>query len=183
MERFEKTMQIPLLGTVAKDERFDWLYSAPVPLAVFGNKEVCIVLDGYEEDENKQDFHAAIGSFLSIEADVLKVAEPQVFSYYGDMNCDWNPSDAEYVRINTPGEVWNHVQFGKEAFIGRRPFGDQGIYVSVECECDWEPEHGLQLVFRNGESICKVGPCDGHVTNADAYDDEQLDNVVYQAMR
>lgn len=178
-------MQVPLLGTVTRDERFDWLYSAPVPLKVFGNKQVRIVLDGYEEDENKQDFHAAIRSFLSIEADVLRAAELHLFSYYRNMNGDWDQSDEEYLSINTPGEVWNHVQFGEEAFVGRRAYGDKGIYVSVECECecDWEQEHGLQLVFRNGESICKVGPYDGHVTNADACDDERLENVVYQPFR
>ena len=40
-------MQIPLVGPVTKDERFDWLYSMPMPLKVFGNKEIRIVLEGY----------------------------------------------------------------------------------------------------------------------------------------
>jgi hypothetical protein len=40
---------------------------------------------------------------------------------------------------------------------------DQRVYVSVECECDWEPEHGLQIVFRDGATVTKVGPYDGHV--------------------
>jgi len=39
------------------------------------------------------------------------------------------------------------------------------VYVSVECECSWEPEHGLQLVFRGGARVTKVGPYDGHLTN------------------
>jgi len=34
--------------------------------------------------------------------------------------------------------------------ITRRAYGDKGIYVSLECGCDWEHEHGLQIVFKNG---------------------------------
>jgi hypothetical protein len=175
-------VQIPLLGTVARDERFDWLYSKPLSLSVFGAAEVRVVLDGYQEDGSKQDFHAPISAFLSLDATALKAAEKHVFSYYRDMNNAWNLSDDEYVRIDNPSEVWNHVQFGQEAFVSRRSYGDKGIYVSVECNCDWEPEHGLQIVFKNGAFISKIGPYDGHMTNADAYDDEQLENVVYRSI-
>lgn len=44
----------------------------------------------------------------------------------------------------------------------------------------WEPEHGLQLVFENGLTVCKVGPYDGHNTNAHAYADASLLNVVFK---
>ena len=55
-----------------------------------------------------------------------------------------------------------------------------GGYVSVECECDWEPEHGLQIVFRDGRTVTKVGPYNGHLTNNSAYGRQDLDDVVYQ---
>jgi hypothetical protein len=35
-------------------------------------------------------------------------------------------------------------------------------------------------VFRDGATVTKVGPYNGHLTNAAAYDDEQLNDVVYQ---
>jgi len=40
----------------------------------------------------------------------------------------------------------------------------------VACECDWEPEHGLQLVFRQGRKLTRISAQDGHLTEADAYD-------------
>ena len=45
-----------------------------------------------------------------------------------------------------------------------------GVYVQVACECAWESEHGLQLVFRQGATLSRVSDQDGHLTHADAYD-------------
>jgi hypothetical protein len=60
--------------------------------------------------------------------------------------------------------VWDHVSFGTEFHV-ERGFDDQEVYVSVACECSWEPEHGLQLVFKEGRCVSRVGPYDGHLTN------------------
>lgn len=49
--------------------------------------------------------------------------------------------------------------------------------------CDWETEHGLQIVFKQGLKINKLGPFDGHLTNSDAYADKKLENVVYRPSR
>lgn len=53
------------------------------------------------------------------------------------------------------------------------------VTASAECECSWEPEHGLQLVFRGGRTISKVGPFDGHLTNTSAFGREDLAGIVY----
>lgn len=171
-------MHIPLLGNVTKDERFGSLCSAPIPVYAMQNREVRFILEGYEEDENPEDFHSAIKSLLSMGSEVLKAAEPYVFSYYRDVSGFWDDPE-EPVRISDPSAVWSHVQLGKDAYLCRRDNGDKGIYVSIECNCDWEPEHGLQIVFKGGKSICKVGPYDGHLTNADAFANPELENVIY----
>ncbi|WP_407939254.1 DUF6985 domain-containing protein [Microbulbifer thermotolerans] len=43
----------------------------------------------------------------------------------------------------------------------RRPYGDKLVYISLECSCDWEREHGLQIVFKQGLYVNKIGPLDG----------------------
>jgi len=50
---------------------------------------------------------------------------------------------------------------------------------TIECGCNWEREHGLQIVLREGLSVTKLGPYDGHLTNADS----SLESVVYRSMR
>ena len=53
--------------------------------------------------------------------------------------------------------------------MSRRAYQEQDIYVQVACECDWEQEHGLQLVFRQGKKLTRISDNDGHLTEADAY--------------
>ena len=94
------------------------------------------------------------------------------------MNSERTPGDGAYVEIR-PGELWRHVEIGDQPVVARRAHGDKGVYISLECNCDWEPEHGLQLVFKDGRAVCKVGPFDGHLTNSDAYADASLEHVIY----
>jgi hypothetical protein len=63
--------------------------------------------------------------------------------------------------------------------VSRRPYGDELIYISLACAGDWEREHGLQVVFKQGLLVNKVGPFDGHLTNSDAYANKELEDVIY----
>jgi hypothetical protein len=119
---------------------------------------------------------------LSSTFSVLKEAETHIYQYYLDMNSYWSSIDEEFISIKSPSEIWSHIQLGSEPIVSRRSYGDKKVYVSLECNCDWELEHGLQIVFKEGMKVCKVGPYDGHVTNSDAYDDESLENIIYRGM-
>lgn len=173
-------MEIPGLGVVTKDKQFDWYYSQPMPVRVLGGKACRIVVAGYDEDPRKDDFHKAIANFRRMSPSVLKEAEPYVFRYYQNCYSNWEPDDEEFVAIASPSDVWRHVQLGSEPMVSRRAYGDKGIYVSLECSCDWEPEHGLQIVFKNGLQVNKLGSYDGHLTNSDAYANDDLEDVIYQ---
>ena len=170
-------MNISPLGAMTKDTEFGWYRSEPLVVPVLGGKQCRIVVEGYDDDAQKDDFRAAIAHFLAIDASVLKAVEGDVFQYYQD--CKDGFDDDEMVEMESPAEVWDHVQLGDEPVVSRRSYGDEGIYISLECNCDWEEEHGLQIVFKNGQKVNKIGPYDGHLTNSDAYADETLEDVVY----
>ena len=102
-----------------------------------------------------------------------------MFQYYKDCNKDWDEGSERFISIESPADVWMHVQLGAKPLVTRRGYGDQGIYISVECECAWEEEHGLQIVFKNGLKINKIGAYDGHYTNSDAYGDDRLEDIIY----
>lgn len=172
-------MEIPGLSTVTKDNRSDYYYSDLISVQVLGGQLCRIVVEGYDEDPAKEEFHIAIKNFLSIDQSALKDVESYVFQYYQDCHANLEPDNDEVPVIESPEDIWRHVQFGSEPMVTRRDDGDEGIYVSLECNCAWEEEHGLQIVFKNGLRVNKVGPYDGHLTNSDAYDDDSLEDVIY----
>jgi len=174
-------MEMPGLGSVSKHPDIgSWLRSGKLPVSVLGGKLCRIIVEGYADDPRKEDFHAGIQNFLSIGPSVLTDAQDSLFAYFKDLQgALWQPDDSQYLVIDSPADVWKHVQLGSEPIVSRRPHGDQGIYISLECGCDWEEEHGLQIVFKNGLLVNKVGPYDGHVTNSDAYGEDELEEVIY----
>ncbi|MCK6403995.1 MAG: hypothetical protein L6Q74_19135 [Sphaerotilus natans subsp. sulfidivorans] len=175
-------MQIPGLGYVERDAQFpEWSRSAPVALPLLNGAEVTVVVSEYEDDDRKQDFEVAIANLLRCPAAVLKQAEPYIFKYYEDVNSAlWTPDDPEYLVIEGPEKVWGHIRIGKETMVMRRAYGDKAVYVSFECECDWESEHGLQIVLRSGNELVRVGSNDGQLTNSDAFGDDRLESVIYR---
>jgi hypothetical protein len=173
---------IPGLGEVTKDERFVWYYSQPLTLAVLNGAEGRIVLEGYDEDANKAEYHEAIANLLSATPLVLKEVEGFIYQYYQDIATYYLEDDGEFPRIASPSEIWEHIELGSEPMVSRRGYGDHAVYVSLECNCDWEPEHGLQIVLKAGNRVCKIGPYDGHLTNSDAFADQSLENVIYRRL-
>ncbi len=178
-------MEIPGIGKVEKDQSLGWYYSEVMPVKVLGGIQCRIVVADYDEDEHKEDFHVAIANFLAADESVLRDAGPHIFEYYerckDDLDSDYfDPDDEEYFEINSVDEIWSHIRLGNEPRFERRAYGDKGIYVSLEGGCDWEEEHGLQIVFKNGLIVNKIGPYDGHLTNSDAYGDDSLEDVIFK---
>jgi len=173
-------IEVPLLGELEQDQFDDWLRSKPTTVDVLGGDKFEFIFEEYEEDEGKEEFHEAVGNFLSIGESVLKKAQDHIHQYYKDIFIQLVPGDDWYVEIASPEEVWKHIEFGSTPMVSRRPYGDELVYISLECSCDWEREHGLQIVFKQGLYVNKVGPFDGHLTNSDAYADDKLENVVYR---
>ena len=172
-------MNVPGLGIVTKDDRFGWYRSEPVSVPMFGGKECRFILKGYAEDPKKEEFHAAIANFLSGSPIVLRDAQNDLFRYYEDCKEFWEEDGN--APIASASDVWQHVRLGGEPMVQRRAYGDKGVYISIECGCDWEDEHGLQIVLKNGLKVNKLGPYNGHLTNSDAYARANLENVVYRA--
>ena len=174
-------IEIPGLGPVKQDAQFDdWLRREPLRIHVLGDVDCELILEGYEEDENKEEFHEAIHHFLSLDSSALIAVQDHIFQYYKEVIDYLSPDDEWYVDIKQPDEVWQYVELCREPAVMRRPYGDKKVYISLCCRCDWEQEHGLQIVFKQGLKVNKIGPFDGHLTNSDAYDDESLENVIYK---
>lgn len=139
------------MDALTKDASLDWYYTAPVKLELLG-KEVRIVLESYDGGE---DFQAVVARLLEAPPSLLKTAEEALFAYYRDSEGG--------LDIASPSDVWKYIEFNDEPLVTR----DEGlVYLSLEGSCAWEQEHGVQVVFLEARTLCKVGPYDGHVTNS-----------------
>ena len=57
------------------------------------------------------------------------------------------------------------------------------IYVQIEGNVDWEPEHGLQMSWAEGDRLVKVSAFDGHPTNAHASAKPEDDQYVFECYK
>ena len=175
-------IEIPGLGTVAHNGF--WYASGPIPVRALGGQLCEIGVDGYEDDPNKEDFHTAIANFLSIGPEVLKDVEGHVFQYYQDIKEEREDEDFDdedsVMDIESASDVWRRVRLSRKPLVRRRRYGNKEVYVSLDCGCDWEEEHGLQIVLKNGLKVNKLGAYNGHFTNSDAYKDPALEDVIYR---
>jgi hypothetical protein len=178
-------LNIPGLGPVTRTPE-GWYRSAAVTVPALGRDgrgATChVLLDGYDDDPAKDEFHAVIARFLTIGESVLKAAARPIFEYYQDITSCLTDDEIS-VSLSSPDEVWEHIHAGDEVFVKRESHRDRHVYISVEFVCDWEPEHGLQIVFRGGQVVTRVGPYDGRLTNAAAYAGDDLAGVVYHRRR
>ncbi|WP_051452146.1 DUF6985 domain-containing protein [Actinospica robiniae] len=166
-------MEIPGLGRLTLDPKYEWYQSRPIPVPVLGGGEHTFTVEGYGDDPSPLQVHDAVSAFLGLDESVLKSSAQSIFEYYLDVQSDVGDEEG-FPSISTPDEVWQHIVFG-ELSVGR---DGAAVYVSVESECSWEPEHGLQIVFRDGRAVTKVGPFDGQYINA-APGGRELEGVVY----
>jgi hypothetical protein len=100
-------IEIPKLGTLTKDSRFDWYCSAPIAIAMMNGRECTVVVEKYDVDPNKEAFHIAISNFLAAGPEVLRDAEEHVFDYFQDCKKFCDRKVAKSIRF--PRDVWARV--------------------------------------------------------------------------
>jgi hypothetical protein len=160
-------VNIPQLGPLKPHSRFpDWLVSGLVSVPYFDGLPLTFTLDGLT-DVDTDDVQSAVETFLALGSDARLAASSYVFQNYRCMVDAVGQEDVGF-HVARPEAIWEHVH-PSAVFISRRHRRDQLIYVRITAECDWEPEHGLQLVYRRGSELSRVSDQDGHLTHTDAY--------------
>ncbi|MEH2079526.1 MAG: hypothetical protein V7K89_05785 [Nostoc sp.] len=79
---------------------------------------------------------------------MLRITAPVVLQNY-DVYCDMI-GDQEMPLLADPSQVWDQVTF---SYIYVPPHVEYDLDIAtfkLIAECDWEPEHGLEVRFRNG---------------------------------
>ncbi|MEM1096875.1 MAG: hypothetical protein AAGJ10_19940 [Bacteroidota bacterium] len=173
------TVEIPGLGLFAEG-KYGAYISPPLNIAMLGEKKCRFILEDYHPaDPRRDDFRQAISNLLSLSPKALETVNSYVFQYYKDCVKEDQTLGLKNPVIDGPDEIWASVDFGTELLVMRRSLTDPSIYIYVECECSWETEHGLGVVFKEGLQVSKIGPCDGLLSHADVWDDMSHKDTIY----
>ena len=175
------TLTFTETGPLEYDADLDEHRSRPMSIPLLNRTDAEIVIVGYLDDSSPTEFGDAIRNLLKCNRSTLLAASDDLYRYYADMKA--LVDDDRIPAITRPEDTWDHVRLGREVYIERRAYGDKRMYASIESGCAWEQEHGLQIVLRDGLSVSKLGPYDGHLTNADAFGDPSLESVVFRGFR
>ena len=161
-------------GQLTQDKQFaDWWQSQSVEIPFFDNWKLPIIFSGYEPAQHAtfmEEADQALTNFFRLNTThrnaVSQLAYKNCMNFLDDVGFD--ETDDALRKIKDPNDIWKFI-YPSEIYVCRRAYQEQDIYVQVACECDWEQEYGLQLVFRQGKKLTRISSNDGHLTEADAY--------------
>ncbi|WP_353778645.1 hypothetical protein [Winogradskyella sp. 3972H.M.0a.05] len=164
-----------VIGTLFQNDQFDdWWESEPIEIPFFDHKKLKITfMDLILENDSRfiDEADKALKLFLEKKTnDRLKLSELAYQNCMEFLNAiGYDEADQPLWDIKEKNKIWNFI-YAQDIYVTRRHRRDEDIYVNVTCECEWEQEHGLQLVFRQGKELTRISDQDGHLTEADAYD-------------
>ncbi|HEY3324008.1 MAG TPA: hypothetical protein VGP72_26380 [Planctomycetota bacterium] len=160
-------MHIEHLGELTQHPNVEeWMQSVAVEVKYFGGQTLPFVLENLAGDAAPVEFSDAVARFLNLTTADREVASKYVFKNYTEF-CRAVGDEDVGVRIASAQQVWDHVK--PTCVYVKRRRANKKVYVLVAAECGWEQEHGLQLVFREGQQLSRVSSQDGHLTHCDAY--------------
>ena len=147
-------MHSQIVGKLTSEFTGSWK-SVPVEIPYFDNQELVIVFAEFFIKEVLDSADKALAKFLELtKTDRLRNTK-QVYKYY------YNTLEFEHAshlhRISEK-DIWSHVT-PTEIFIDLDD--NEEMYIIVFCECSWEEEHGLQLVFKDGRKLTRASGIDG----------------------
>jgi hypothetical protein len=181
-----KEITSKIIGQLKQEDQFpDWWKSSKIEVPFFENEKLTVTFMDFEPKHDKtfiEEADQALTNFLK-----LNLVDRNSISDLAYRNCkdfldavDFDEADQPLRQIKDYNEIWNFIH-PTEIYVTRRPYKEHDVYLMLACECDWEQEHGLQLVFKQGKQLTRISDQDGHLTEAGAYDkpdeeDELLSN-------
>ncbi len=172
-------MRIAKLGHIKRNPRVPrFLESEPIPIPFFDGQKLPVRLLNLHDTDAPEIEHA-LTSFLKLgEQERLAISRYVFANYQSTAKSAAEQGCYLACAIASENDVWQHVQ-PSGISISRRDRRDCAMYVVIGANCDWEVEHGLQIVYRRGSELVRVSDQDGHLTHTDAYDlPEEQDRIV-----
>ena len=153
----DKEITSKIIGRLKQEDSFtDWWKSEEIAIPFFNNQRLTITFMDFEPEQDKtfiDEADQALRDFLKLNDNDRNLISELAYKNCMDFleTVEFEEDDEPLRQIKNESEIWEFIQ-PTEIYVTRRPYEEQDIYVQIVCECDWEQEHGLQLVFRQGKN-------------------------------
>lgn len=115
---------------------------------------------GYEDDSDMERFSKALANFMELQPEDLKAITPYLYEEFKALEEMGALSEME-LEIDEPEKVWEHLQF-TDVDLMKGGIDHEEVIVLLAAECSWDEEHGIQVLFHEGNKLCRVSEQDGH---------------------
>jgi hypothetical protein len=162
--------RIESIGGVAKlehDPEYDRWRSQPVKVNVLDGKLLPFVLpDEWNQVSLLQPIQSAVANFLGLDAEHREELTELVCKNYEEM---LESSTFQPLPVPEKSKIWKYIypteilikqgvdDYPTDIFIKH---GVDEVYLVVSGYCEWEQEHGLEMVFKRGNEVVRVSEID-----------------------
>jgi len=162
-----------VLGTLYQDKQFAyWWHCDGISIPFFDGMKMPVLFMDFDLAKDSDfilEAENALTNFLQLNsADRFNISSllfTNCMDFLREVGSE--ETDAALWEMKHPDEVWKFAHFS-QITLTRRPYKEKDMYLVITGNCDWEQEHGIQLVFRQGKKLTRVSSQDGHITEADA---------------
>jgi hypothetical protein len=106
--------------------------------------------------ENWKEYDEAVGYLDGIET-YSSVKDRPEWMEKSLQNCLW------LEKLTKPEKVWEYINPTEIIVTKDRYKEKEGVFIQILCDCDWEEEHGLQIILKNGNELIRVSDQDGNL--------------------
>jgi len=156
-----------VIGVLNNADFDDWWVSQPQKIGFLDDVEMNFTITDYNPNEDENFMDEADETIRNFMSKTLKDREATNAHVY--RNCmdfldaiGYDEADQHLWDIKDPQEIWNYVT-PREIYVTREPYEGKGVYLRLTFSCEWEQEHGLQLVFNKSGKLVRVSDDDGHI--------------------
>lgn len=161
-----KSITSAVIGELQQDDRVeDWWESQPVTVPFFGRKKLPVCFMDCPEKAPESFISradAVLSAFLAKDKTARISYSELVYDQCQEAISFFSKDELRPAlwKIKAAHEVWKFVK-PTQLQVQQATYGNDDFYVTISCECDWDPEHGFEMTFRRGINLVKIGSIEG----------------------
>lgn len=163
-----KTIKSNIIGLLNQANGFDdWWESNPIAIPFFEDKKIAITYMDFVPESDPtfiEEADLAIKTFLSkVATDRISISNAAYKNCMDFLNMvEYDEADQPLWNIKDKNDIWKFI-YPHDIYVTRGHGKDEGIYINTACECEWEQEHGFQMVFKRGDQLVRLSAQDGYI--------------------